>query len=116
MAKLPNGENAAVPLEKFTEYALNPDHPTGRHKARLFNAVLGLTRDDAVLLQIAVQTAAITQESVSQEPTPYGNRYVVDFELTTDKGRALVRTAWMIRNDEDFPRLTSCYVLEEISE
>jgi len=25
--------------------------------------------------------------------------------------RAVVRSSWIIRNGEDFPRLTSCYVL-----
>lgn len=116
MAKLPNGEQAIVPLEKFTEYALNPEHPTGRHKARVFNAVLGLTLDDAPFLQATVQHIAETGDAVPQEPTPYGQRYVIDFELTTDSGTGIVRTAWLIRNDEDVPRLTTCYVIEDVAE
>jgi hypothetical protein len=38
---------------------------------------------------------------------------VIDFELTTDMGTAMVRTAWIVRKGEDFPRLTSCYVMKE---
>ncbi|MBN2302844.1 MAG: hypothetical protein JXQ72_00105 [Anaerolineae bacterium] len=116
MAKLPNGDQAVVPLEKFTEYALNPAHPTGRYKARVFNAVLGLMLGDAAFLQETVQRIAETEDAVPQEPTQYGQRYVIDFELTTDSGRAIVRTAWMIRKTEEVPRLTSCYVIEDVSE
>lgn len=115
MAKLPNGDQAIVPLEKFTEYALNPAHPTGRHKARVFHAVLGLTLDDAEFLQATVQRIAAIHEAVSQESTAYGERYVIDFELTTDSGSGIIRTAWLIRTTEAIPRLTSCYVIEDVS-
>ena len=113
MARLPNADQAVVPLEKFTEYALNPDHPSGRHKARVFQAALGLTQEDAAFLQATVQVIALTHEANPEEPTVYGERYVIDFELTTDRGSATVRTAWMVRRSEDFPRLTTCYVIEE---
>lgn len=110
--KLPNGERAVVPLEKFTDYSLNPDHPTGRHKARVFKAALGLTLEDADRLRHEVQTVALNGEAIPATETEYGARYVIDFVMTTDSGSATIRTSWMVRNDEDFPRLTSCYVLE----
>jgi hypothetical protein len=28
---IPNAEHAIVEIEKLVEYALNPDHPTGKH-------------------------------------------------------------------------------------
>src|SRR5262249_39406349 len=43
MAKLPNGERVRIPMEKLTDYCLNPDHPRGRDKARVFAALLGIT-------------------------------------------------------------------------
>ena len=55
MAKLPNRNNAVVSLEKFTEYLLNPEHPTGRHKARVFKAALGLTLENAEFLRNTAQ-------------------------------------------------------------
>ncbi len=116
MPKLPNGNKAVAPIEKFTEYLLNPEHPTGRHKARVFKAALGVTRANAAYLRDTVKAVAVTDDAMRQEPTPYGERYVIDFQLKTNSGTAMVRTAWMIRNDEDFPRLTSCYVLDEGSE
>jgi len=110
MAKLPNADQAVIPLEKLTEYALNPDHPTGRHKAHVFKAVLGLSLEDSSFLHQAIQAIVISHDAVPEEANSYGARYVIDFELTTDAGTAIVRTSWIIRNGEDFPRLTSCYV------
>ena len=108
--KLPNAEKAVIELDKFTEYALNPDHPSGRHKARVFVSALGLTIKDAVFLQEQVRRIVLNQEAEPEPPSQYGERYVIDFVLTTDTGTAIVRSSWIIRDGEDFPRLTSCYV------
>ena len=35
----------------------------------------------------------------------------LDFEVTTELGTAKVRSAWIVRVDEDFARLLTCYVL-----
>ena len=110
MSTLPNAEKALVPLEKFTEYSLNPEHPTGRHKARVFQAALGLTLEDAPFLRDTVQQAVKTHDALPEAASTHGERYVIDFTLTTSVGTAVVRTTWIIRADEDFPRLTSCYV------
>ena len=112
MGKLPNGDQAIVSLEKLTGYSLNPEHTTGKHKARVFKAALGLTLDDAPFLREKLLDIVKTHRATPQEPTSYGERYVIDFELTTSAGTALVRSAWIIRNGEDFPRLTSSYVIE----
>ncbi len=40
--KLPNPEEAIIDSQKLSGYCLNPDHPDGQHKARVFQAVLGL--------------------------------------------------------------------------
>ena len=41
----------------------------------------------------------------------YGQLYVLDFPVQGPRGEAMVRSGWIIRQGEDFPRLTSCYVL-----
>ena len=53
------------------------------------------------------------REATKDERDFYGQRYTVDCRIGTDVGDALVRTSWIIRRDEDFPRLTSCYVLKK---
>lgn len=110
MSKLPNPDQAVVPIEKFTGYVLNPEHPVGKNKARVFKSALGLTLDDASLLQDKVRQVATTHDAVEQGRNSYGRRFVIDFEMTTDVGTTTVRSAWIVRNGEDFPRLTSCYV------
>lgn len=47
MPLLPNAEFAQVPMEKLVGYALNPEHPVGKHKALIFKAILGITLEDA---------------------------------------------------------------------
>ena len=49
--RLPNAEHAAIDIEKLKDYCLNPEHPKGKHKARVFYEKLGLTRNDAELLR-----------------------------------------------------------------
>ncbi|MEB3273389.1 MAG: hypothetical protein VKJ85_06355 [Prochlorothrix sp.] len=41
--KLPNGNHAIIPRQKLTLYCLNPNHSSGKHKARVFKAILGIT-------------------------------------------------------------------------
>lgn len=113
--KLPNADRAVIEIEKLRDYSLNPNHPKGKHKARVFLAALGLKADDAEQLREKIMEAILISEAIEQQPTSYGRRFIVDFYLTGfDKFVATtvtVRSAWMIRNNEDFPRLTSCFIL-----
>jgi hypothetical protein len=110
--KLPNGDRAVVPLEKLTGYSLNAEHGSGRNKAYLFEKRLGLTADDAAFLRDTLLQQAKDADAKPASPTVYGERYVIDFDVTTDMGNARVRSAWIVRKDEDFPRLTSCYIID----
>lgn len=109
--KLPNAENAIVDIAKLRDYCLSAEHPRGRHKARVFAAAVGLTADNAEELREALLTAARTSNATLTEHDDYGRRYVVDFVLGGPAGRAAVRSSWIVRRGENFPRLTSCYVL-----
>lgn len=55
--KMPGGEAAIVDRVKLTEYCLNPEHPRGKHKARVFAAALGFTAGHADELRTALLTA-----------------------------------------------------------
>jgi cytochrome c-type biogenesis protein CcmH/NrfG len=111
--KLPNAENAVINIAKLRDYSLNPHHAEGKHKARAFLEKLSMARDDAEELRQLILQGILTEEAIEQEPTEYGRRFVVDFEIERGRGiilfKAVVRTAWIIRNDEDFPRLTTCF-------
>jgi hypothetical protein len=109
--KLPNSDRAFVDMAKLRGYCLNVNHRRGQHKARVFTAALGLTAEDADFLRDALLSAAQSYDAVLTEEIEYGQLYVLDFPISRPVGQAMVRSGWIVRKDEDFPRLTSCYVL-----
>lgn len=108
--RLPHGDQAVVDIVKLQEYCLSPTHPRGRHKARVFAAVLGIIADDAERLRAALLQAALMEEAIATDQDAFGQRYIVDFQMQGPLGTAIVRSAWIIRTGEQFPRLTSCYL------
>ena len=109
--RLSHGDSVIIDQRKITDYSLSPEHDDGKHKAHLFRAVLGLTREQAALLVDALKQAAISGEAMLGHADRYGQRYVIDFELQGLVGRATIRSAWIIRTEETRPRLVTCYIL-----
>ena len=109
--KLPNADRAVVDIEKLRDYCLSTSHPRGRHKARVFTTTLGITSDDVEELKQAILSAVITEEATSTERDEYGQRYMVDFSMKRQGKEAVIRSSWIVRAGENYPRLTSCYVL-----
>lgn len=60
--KMPDGDAAIVDRQKLTGYCLNPEHPRGKHKARVF-ATLGFTAENADTLRAALLMAAAATRS-----------------------------------------------------
>ena len=108
--KLLNADQGFVDIRKLRDYCLNPEHPRGQHKARPFARVLGLTASSAEELQGALLDAARTHDATFIEEDDYGRRYSVEFVMTGPNGSATVRSLWLIRYGEGFPRLVTCYV------
>jgi hypothetical protein len=108
--KLPNAERAVVDLVKLREYSLNPMHPEGKHKARVFAGSLSFTTTDAEKLREMILTAALTHEATQGATDEHGTRYTLDFETQGLRGGVTIRTAWIIDAGETIPRLISCYV------
>ena len=97
---------------KIEDYALNPLHRDGRNKARVFESVLGITLANADLLRRAVlDAAANSDQAEARGDNGFGETYALRFPMSTDKGTATVLTAWVVRHGEDFPRLTTCYIV-----
>lgn len=109
--KLPNAAHAHVDIAKLRDYCLSYSHPEGRHKAKVFGAALDLAAKDVEYLRAAILAAVVSAGAVPTETDEFGARYVVDFEMARGGRKSMVRTAWIIRRGEDFPRLLTCYVL-----
>jgi hypothetical protein len=58
--QLPNAHRAIVPIAKLRDYSLNPLHPEGKHKARVFKSALGFTASDAERLRGMILAAVPT--------------------------------------------------------
>ena len=109
--RLPNGERATVDIAKLRGYSLNPRHPEGKHKARVFAAALGLTLEDAGWLREELLDAARKQDCQLVRKTAHGQRYMLDFVASRGGRTGKLRSVWNVRPGEDFPRLVTCYVL-----
>ncbi|MCI5131630.1 MAG: hypothetical protein D3904_08915, partial [Candidatus Electrothrix sp. EH2] len=75
--KLPNAEKTCIDTEKLTGYCLNSLHERGKHKARLFSSLLGLTADDAEELKAAILKAVRECKAEPGSEDQYGKRYSV---------------------------------------
>lgn len=109
--KLPAGDRAILEIAKLRDYCLDPNHPRGRHKARMFQSLLGLTQSDAAFLRNRLLEAARSGDAVAGEADHYGERYQIDFPCQRGSRQAVIRSAWIILHRDGVPRLTSCYVL-----
>lgn len=107
--KLPNGARAIVDIRKLRSYRLNPRHPRGRNKARVF-AAAGIREAGAEELRIALLRAAGDADAQIGRANEYGQRYLIDFDIVRQNRTVRIRSAWIVRFEEGVPRLTSCYV------
>ncbi|MGF1498147.1 MAG: DUF6883 domain-containing protein [Elainellaceae cyanobacterium] len=107
--KLPNGNRAIIPMEKLVGYCLNFDHPSGKHKARVFSSALGITVENANDLKELIAKAAVEGNVVQQDSTEFGQLYKVDWVIP-DQTSAVLRTLWEITSNNPNPRLVSAFI------
>ena len=109
--RLLNGDRADLGT-KLEDYVLNAGHRQGRHKARVFEAVLGISATNADVLSDALLAAvAGSNEAEWRGNTGFGDIYTLRLPLRTIKGAATVLSVWIVRRGEDFPRLATCYIV-----
>jgi len=107
---LPNYQNAVIPSDKLEKYALDPTHPTGRHKAIVFKSALGFDQSNWQLLSQSIIDELPYHEAVLGKDDEYGQRYTVIMPVTGPNGNTVeVVTAWIFKQGEDYPSLASPY-------
>jgi len=109
--KLPLVDEAEVPRAKIVLYLLNPEHRSGKGKARFF-ASHGFDVDEWQKLADALRQHARDHEITKEETTLLGVRFVVEGDITMPDGAiARVRAVWFIERGERRPRFVTAYPL-----
>lgn len=111
MARLPNSERATLDIRKIEDYCLNPQHPRGRHKARVFQDALGIGRADAQWLRETLLKAAVEAEATEWASDEFGRRWRMDVSVRRQSKQIVIRSIWMARSGEDIPRFVTCWVI-----
>jgi hypothetical protein len=98
---------------KLTHYASDYDSPYGRHKAVLFEKVLGFTKENYESLVRQVEMNAPDTETVFHSEDRFGKRYATDIEIEGNNGRrAIIRTGWLVSDNNNEAHLVTIYVKE----
>jgi hypothetical protein len=111
MGRMPNADRAVLDLRKIADYCLNPLHPRGRHKARVFRDALELNHEDAAWLRMALLDGLSRNDAIELSSDDLGNRWRVDMPVTRHNKSVVVRTVWIVRSGEQLPRFVTCWVL-----
>ncbi len=108
---LPKYDLANIPDAKISGYALNMEHPVGKHKAIAFQNVLGYTVDNQEDLIRQIRYGLSRYRASERATTKYGQPFEVKMLILGANGRyAPVKTGWQIDNGSDIPKLTTIYV------
>jgi len=102
--------NIRIDEEKLERYCLNPLHPVGKHKARVFGSALGLTESDAKTLKRLILEGTARGRWSKGMKDRYGQRYVCDISCNHAGSSETVRCAWICLEGTKELRLTTCYV------
>jgi hypothetical protein len=105
--RLSNADQATMDPNKFTGYALNPDHPVGGNKAKVFASATGFTKENAQDLMDQIQHGVTQHTPVPGKVDQWGHRYTVEIPVTGPTGSGTVTTGWIYKAGEDNPTLTT---------
>lgn len=106
---LPRYEEAVIPVEKFTKYALN--HEKDTNKATAFNLALGYKTEHTEILIASIKNNLSEYPAINKGDSGHGMRYEVVMNLTGINGKtARVITAWIDDKRNGEMRLTNAYV------
>jgi hypothetical protein len=110
MTRLPQSDRAILDIRKIADYCLNPVHPRGRRKARVFRETLGLKRSDAEWLRDALLEVVRSGEAAEVGKDPWGTYWRLDASIRRLGKSAVIKTIWIVRTGESVPRFVTCWV------
>jgi hypothetical protein len=104
--------SGTIERNKLDTYLLSPQHPHGRHKARLWSSVFGFDQSDSELLESAIRTQ-LNQAKPTERPGGQVRRWqlVIPRFRGPNGNEGLVLIAWALEPGKDSPHLTTAYPL-----
>jgi hypothetical protein len=112
MPLLPGHAHAIIPEAKL-RYCLDPTHPTGRHKARVFASAMRLDLMNTARLGRMLCEGIATKEAQYCFTFVEGTqRWVVEWAVLARLGRLRLLSIWNRPRRGGAPRLISCYLKE----
>jgi SPP1 gp7 family putative phage head morphogenesis protein len=113
---LHNVERADFDLKKLSSYTLDPEHPVGKDKARVWKAATGFEKRHAEKLHRLIMEQLPGGEAVRGDHDQHGERFDVIVPIKGLNGRVVdVLTAWIYDRDNKSgkvstkPRLITTY-------
>ncbi len=108
--RLIGANRATIDPRKLTEYALNPNHPVGGNKARVFESALGFNRSNADDLMAQLRRGVTENKPIPGKVDKWGTRFTVDIPVTGPAGSGIVRTGWIYTPGSTTPSLNTLMV------
>nr|WP_206069988.1 RHS repeat-associated core domain-containing protein [Knoellia sp. DB2414S] len=108
--RLIGANRATIDPRKLTEYALNPNHPVGGNKARVFESPLGFNRSNADDLMAQQRQGVMENMPIPGKVDKWGTRFTVDIPVTGPGGSGIVRTGWIYTPGSTTPSLNTLTV------
>ncbi len=116
---LTNCECVIIEEAKLVGYSLNPAHPVGGHKARVFQSALGFNQENWRELESEIRAKLPCYPANKLDETAFGTKFSVYLPITGANLRTVeVLTVWQYDrdvdgNESDVPRLITIYVTGE---
>jgi hypothetical protein len=108
--RVPRAAEAVLPEDKLAGYALDPAHPRGRHKARVFSSALGIEQENWRYLRDQLADGIVGAAVEGMRITPFGLLYETVVLVDGLNGATVpVAAIWIIEGEQP-PRLVSTWV------
>jgi hypothetical protein len=97
---LKNYECAIIEEAKLVGYSLNPAHPVGGHKARVFQSALGFNQENWQKLESEIRMKLPYHPATKLDETSFGTKFSVYLPITGPNLRTVeVLTVWQYDKD-----------------